>query len=98
MCVLSALIEDIICSKGREANRTTMFCRSYDNLIELYMTVLEIGKGGKFCIEGSDPSDCHVYDKYVALEVRQNIRSFTNPDGNLCLTCYSCFFNGSRCT
>ena len=87
MCVLSALIE-VICSKGREANRTIVFCRSYDNLIELYTTtVLEIGKKGKFYIEGSDPSDCRVCDKYDActsLEVRQNIiRSFTNPNSNL---------------
>ena len=87
MCVLSALIEEI-CSKGREANRTIVFCRSYDNLIELYTTtVLEIGKRGKFYIEGSDPSDCRVCDKYDActsLEVQQNIiRSFTNSDGNL---------------
>ena len=72
MYVISALIEEI-CSKGREANRTIVFCRSYDNLIELYMmTVLEIGKRGKFYIEGSDPSDCRVCDKYnacTALEV-----------------------------
>ena len=87
MCVLSPLIGEI-CLKGREANRTIVFCRSYDNLIELYTTtVLELGKRGKFYIEGSDPSDCRICDKYdacTALEVRQNIiRSFTNPDGNL---------------
>ena len=33
MCLLSALIEEI-CSKGSEANRTIVFCQSYDNLID----------------------------------------------------------------
>ena len=81
MGVLSALIEEI-CSKGREAKRTIVFCQSYDNLIELYTTaVIDIGKRGKYYIEGADPDDCRVCDKYdacTALEVRQNIiKSFT---------------------
>ena len=82
-----SLIEEI-CAKGREAKRTIVFCRSYETLIELYTTaVLEIGNRGKLYIEGSDPNDCRVCDKYdacTALEVRQNIiKSFTNPVGNL---------------
>ena len=65
-----------------------MFCQSYDNLIELYTTtVLEIGKRGKYYIEGADADDCRVCDKYdacTALDVRQNIiASFTKSDGNL---------------
>lgn len=65
---MGALIEEI-CSKGREAKRTIVFCRSYDNLIELYTTaVLEIGKRGKYYIEGADPDDCLVCDACTALE------------------------------
>ena len=75
MGVLSALIEEI-CSRGRDAKRTIVFCRSYDNLIELYTTaVLEIGKRGKYYIEGADPDDCRICDKYDACTALDIIRS-----------------------
>ena len=51
------------------------------------MAALELGRHGKFSIEGADPSDsllCDKFDACTSLVRRQNIvRSFTEPDGTL---------------
>ena len=51
------------------------------------MTALELGRHGKFPIEGTDPSDsflCDKFDACTSLVRRENIiQSFTKPDGTL---------------
>ena len=89
MQVLSPLIHEL-CTDGIKSKRTIVFCQTYDHLLQLFqMTALELGRHGKFSIEGTDPSDsflCDKFDACTSLVRRENIiRSFTKRDGTLCL-------------
>ena len=87
MQVLGPLIREL-CIDGVNAKRTIVFCQTYDCLLQLFqMTALELGRHGKFVIEGTETSDsflCDKFDACTSLVRRENIvRCFTKPDGAL---------------
>lgn len=87
MQVLSPLIREL-CTDGVKSKRTILFCQTYDHLLQLFqMAALELGRHGKFSVEGTDPSDsflCDKFDACTSLARRENIiQSFTKPDGTL---------------
>ncbi len=73
--------------KGTKADRTLIFCRSYDDVISLYQTMaLELNSRCALYMGGKTKTShhrlCDKYDACTALSVRKNIiSSFTNPDG-----------------
>ena len=88
MVMLGPIIQDLS-TKGTKANRTLIFCRSYDDVIGLYQTMaLELDSRGALYVDGESRTSehrlCDKYDACTALTVRTNIiSSFTEPDGVL---------------
>lgn len=66
MQVLSPLIWEL-CTDGIKSEHTIVFCQTYDHLLQLFqMAALELGRHGKFSIEGADPLDSFLCDKFDA--------------------------------
>ena len=88
--VLDPIVEEV-CTDGVKASQSLIFCRSYDDLLELYKaTALELNRRQALYIDaspGTPKSSMRVCDKYDActdVNVRKNIiQSFTDPEGIL---------------
>lgn len=88
--VLDPIVEEV-CTDGVKASRSLIFCRSYDDLLELYkITALELNRRQALYTNaalGTPKSSMRVCDKYDActdVNVRKNIiQSFTDPEGTL---------------
>ena len=88
MVMLGPLIQELS-TKGTKADRTLVFCRSYDDVLSLYQTMaLELDSRGALYASGKSRTSenrlCDKYDACTALSVRKNIvSSFTDLDGPL---------------
>ena len=88
MVVLRPLIQELF-TKGTKADRTLVFCHSYDDVLSMYQTMaLELDSRGALYVSGKSRTSenrlCDKYDACTALSVRKNIvSSFTDLDGVL---------------
>lgn len=85
--LLQPLIDDL-CSKGVKCERCIVFCRTYDDTMKLFQTmVLELSK--RNCLYGEDNTGekarlCDKYDGCTAESTRSKIiEDFTCPHGNI---------------
>ena len=88
MVMLGPLIQELS-TKGTKADRTLVFCRSYDDVLSLYQSMaLELDSWDALYASGKSRTSenrlCDKYDACTALSVRKNIVSlFMDLDGAL---------------
>ena len=77
--VLDPIVEEI-CTDGVKASRSLIFCRSYDDLLELYkITALELNRrqalytNAPLVHQSHLMCVCHKYDACTDVNVRKNI-------------------------